>query len=461
MAMQKPNYGAHPLHFAVWRGNAETVRILLHKGHDPNVVDADGQTPWAWAEAKGNEPMMNILSEYGGGPLPVWSLKVESHHGELLLSCTNFAGAIVYHAGFPEDVLVSDVLAAIAGDTGKAATLVLPSNYVIGMSDYHLSLRLLLDSPPATEKRKDPIDGQSYTKREFYKYYGSQEGQQRWSMAEIDEDNQKKPGTPSFLCGCCTPQQEEYETNFQADSQLHAETQPELELDALERVLLEDSNSSCLQQQADVQEAILRSNLSEPMSSLQKQCHGGSQHGASQTSSSGCCEDVGQSVISSAGSEPKCYICGTRFRSSDGMLKAVEDIGINELLLGVDGSCVKVVSIKRHTSMDQVMVLLCTSSSQIVLTHNHRVLTLRGASQRQTIPAGHLREGDAILSTRGQEHLIEVTPFLGEDDDVYEIVLEPDAEIEAFYINSENTAILTKGKRTKATHRGNMRRRSS
>mmetsp|Transcript_116007 Transcript_116007/g.200616 ORF Transcript_116007/g.200616 Transcript_116007/m.200616 type:complete len:434 (-) Transcript_116007:142-1443(-) len=433
MAMQKPNYGAHPLHFAVWRGNAETVRILLDEGHDPNVVDADGQTPWAWAEAKGNEPMMNILSEYGGGPLPVWSLKVESHHGELLLSCTNFAGAIVYHAGFPEDVLVSDVLAAIAGDTGKAATLVLQSNYVIGMSDYHLSLRLLLASPPATEKRKDPIDGQSYSKREFYKYYGSQEGQQRWSMAEIDE----------------------------ADSQLHAETQPELELDALERVLLQDSNSSCLQQQADVQEAILRSNLSEPMSSLQKQCHGGSQHGASQTSSSGCCEDVGQSVISSAGSEPKCYICGTRFRSSDGMLKAVEDIGINELLLGVDGSYVKVVSIKRHTSMDQVMVLLCTSSSQIVLTHNHRVLTLRGASQRQTIPAGHLREGDAILSTSGQEQLIEVMHFLGEDDDVYEIVLEPDAEIEAFYINSENTAILTKGKRTKSTHRGNMKRRSS
>merc|ERR1712217_764656 len=89
------------------------------------------------------------------------------------------------------DVLVTDVLAAMAEQTGlhrkQPATLVLPNNHIIGISDHKEFLRELLDSPPATEKRKDPFDGKTYTKHEFYKYYGSREGEERWSIADIDE----------------------------------------------------------------------------------------------------------------------------------------------------------------------------------------------------------------------------------------------------------------------------------
>jgi len=177
-------------------------------------LDADGQTPWAWAEAKGDESMMEILSEYGGGPSAVWSIQVEPSSNEtgqeiavvapwssaVLKSfvsaesdegksvvCTNLAGETMFRCRFPKDVLVEDVFARITRDTGKAVTLILPNNYILGLSDHHLALGDLLDSPPNSEKRKDPKNGLSYTKLEFYKYYGKEQGRDMWAMAAPDE----------------------------------------------------------------------------------------------------------------------------------------------------------------------------------------------------------------------------------------------------------------------------------
>ena len=55
------------------------------------------------------------------------------------------------------------------------------------MSDHHLPLSRLLDSPPLREKRIDPKDGNSYTREEFLVYYGLREGQERWYQAVVDE----------------------------------------------------------------------------------------------------------------------------------------------------------------------------------------------------------------------------------------------------------------------------------
>ena len=67
---------------------------------------------------------------------------------------------------FAKDVQGAEILEAIAKQ-GRRATFVLPSNHNIGMSDHHLVLSRLLDSPPFREKRIDPKDGNSYTREEF------------------------------------------------------------------------------------------------------------------------------------------------------------------------------------------------------------------------------------------------------------------------------------------------------
>lgn len=108
--------------------------------------------------------------------------------------------------------------------------------------------------------------------------------------------------------------------------------------------------------------------------------------------------------------------------------------------------------------MDREMVLLETDSFKIAVTSNHRVVILRGGSC-QTIPAGHLRVGDSVLSGSGEKSLICVEHFFG-DMEVYEMVLEPDVPIETFFIaNDEHGALLTKGKRAVPRNRGYIRKR--
>jgi len=222
MWLQRESNGPSTLHFAVWEGDVDRARALLDSGASPSAVDADGLTPWDWAEAKGFESMMEILIEYGGGPLPVWTLHVEPSQQagpgkpvwsektkimpwssnvrkavvqerslvlpeeQMWLHCRNIAGESVCRCCFPKDASVACVIAGITQETGRSATLILTNNHIIGLDDHHRTLSDLLDSPPSIEKRKDR-DGQRYTKHEFFKYYGSQKGQRMWAMAAPSE----------------------------------------------------------------------------------------------------------------------------------------------------------------------------------------------------------------------------------------------------------------------------------
>ena len=103
---------------------------------------------------------------------------------------------------------------------------------------------------------------------------------------------------------------------------------------------------------------------------------------ASEARSSCCDKSTIPSVVSVAGSEPQCYPLGTSFQVHE------ETLNPDDLLVTTNGVLVRVLRIKRHSSTDRVMIWLQTAYSKLPLTHNHRVMVLRGDSQRQTIPAG-------------------------------------------------------------------------
>jgi len=127
------------------------------------------------------------------------------------------------------------------------------------------------------------------------------------------------------------------------------------------------------------------------------------------------------------------------------------------MLLAVDGSQVEVLSSRRYSSTDQTAVWLETDAFTVALTHNHRVMVLRGLAQRQTMPAGHLRIGDLVLTANGHQEIKDVKPFINEDD-VFELTFAPDSEMETFFIEKdESGSLLTKGKKTPiANRRGGM-----
>merc|ERR1712224_1037395 len=168
------------------------------------------------------------------------------------------------------------------------------------------------------------------------------------------------------------------------------------------------------------------------------------------------------SVISVAGSEPKCYMHGTLFRSGNGGKISVEDLQVEDVLLDSHGIEVKVKSIRRHASGDRSMVLLETSEWKVPLTSSHRVMVCRrtttGEARKETIPAGHLCVGQEVLCSNGPQTLITAQAFLG-DDDVFEIVLENDVDIETFFVTENDAgALLTKAKKGFRNRRGGMKK---
>jgi hypothetical protein len=230
------------------------------------------------------------------------------------------------------------------------------------------------------------------------------------------------------------------------------------EIDMLEKILLESESTPCLEQQDHLHQAILKSRLSEELDSFSIAGRISSSHVHNGTSSSGGSADDPTSVISVAGSQPCCYAHGTYFFTNKGEPKAIEDITQGDVLVSADGSDVEVRSNIRHSSMDRELVLLQTDAFTIALTLNHRVVILRGGS-RQTIPAGHLRVGDSVLSGSGEKNIICMNHFFS-DMEVYEVVLDPDLPIKTFFIgDNEHGALLTKGKRASERNRGYIRKR--
>jgi len=187
---------------------------------------------------------------------------------------------------------------------------------------------------------------------------------------------------------------------------------------------------------------------------------GWSQHSSSaKTNSSLISMFSAASIISAAGSRAKCYALGTCFRTSVGDLVKVEDIKIGDKIMAFGVAEVTVSSTQRHRSMDRNMVWLGTDGFEISLTHDHRVMVVRG-TQRQTIPAGHLQIGDEVLGASGPQ-VIRIHENYLSDDDVFEIVFTPDAEMETIYLGKGDN-LLTKGRRiqTIANRRGGMNRSS-
>lgn len=55
--------GYTPLHWAVWDGYTEIVKLLLEKGANPKAENACGYTPLHWAARFGHTEIVKILKE--------------------------------------------------------------------------------------------------------------------------------------------------------------------------------------------------------------------------------------------------------------------------------------------------------------------------------------------------------------------------------------------------------------
>jgi len=62
----KDEFGATPLHNAVWEGYKEIAELLIAKGADVNVLDEDGYTPLDWAESQEHKELAELLRKHGG-----------------------------------------------------------------------------------------------------------------------------------------------------------------------------------------------------------------------------------------------------------------------------------------------------------------------------------------------------------------------------------------------------------
>lgn len=59
--------GQSLLHYAAEFRRVDVVRYLLEQGADPNIMNADGDTPISYAqESAGTDEVVEVLREYGG-----------------------------------------------------------------------------------------------------------------------------------------------------------------------------------------------------------------------------------------------------------------------------------------------------------------------------------------------------------------------------------------------------------
>jgi ankyrin repeat protein len=59
------DHDATPLLMAVFRGQRETMRILLEAGADPNVRGSEGDSPLRWCVEQGDREMVELLLHHG------------------------------------------------------------------------------------------------------------------------------------------------------------------------------------------------------------------------------------------------------------------------------------------------------------------------------------------------------------------------------------------------------------
>jgi len=128
-------------------------------------------------------------------------------------------------------------------------------------------------------------------------------------------------------------------------------------------------------------------------------------------------------------------------------------------VLGSDGQTLTVSSIVIVPPQLQDFIELHagTGLAALKVTASHRVMVQRGRdaqSSPQTIPAGHLREGDPVYCSGGV--ILPITQIIDsrEEASVVQINFHPDSPVEAFY--PPQPSILSKGHghpRTRRTQR--------
>ena len=77
--------------FAVRKQDFNKSRELLQNGHNPNVHHEDGRTPLHHAVRQSNEPMVNLLLEYGARPNitsnywgSIWSIALKKRNPNII-----------------------------------------------------------------------------------------------------------------------------------------------------------------------------------------------------------------------------------------------------------------------------------------------------------------------------------------------------------------------------------------
>jgi hypothetical protein len=147
--------------------------------------------------------------------------------------------------------------------------------------------------------------------------------------------------------------------------------------------------------------------------------------------------------ISGAQSGPKCFLHGTHFLNLKNELIAVEDLQCGELLLQVkaDEEYVEVHDVRIHEPEKRDIAEICTARGSLLITADHRIVILRGV-RHQTIPAGHLRQGDAILCDDSDLEAITSICMYAEEVRVFQVTFKPDVAMKTFYMDG---SILTKG----------------
>jgi len=144
------------------------------------------------------------------------------------------------------------------------------------------------------------------------------------------------------------------------------------------------------------------------------------------------------SIVSYSGTKGWCFPADVRFRLLGDRLVEARSLKTGDTALSFEDELLSVTSVKIDIA-EHPFVQLRTDSAVLTVTDSHRVMVQRGSTP-QTIPAGHLREGDHVLCSKGKvEQLVEIKKY-NQHGEVVEVTFRPDRPVEAL-----SPAVLSKG----------------